>query len=82
LLREGKRGVAVIKPKANSVEQQLVNRGVKQAFVSLRQSANEPFFSNGTSLRLFDHSSHVTSKNWYKVLDAVYFIKTMEPVRD
>ncbi|MCZ8355371.1 MAG: erythromycin esterase family protein [Cyclobacteriaceae bacterium] len=82
LLREGKRGVAVIKPKANSLEQQLVNRGVKQAFVSLRQSANEPFFSNGTSLRLFDHSSHVTSKNWYKVLDAVYFIKTMEPVRD
>ncbi|MCA6381758.1 MAG: erythromycin esterase family protein [Cytophagales bacterium] len=82
LIREGKKGVAVKKPEANSLEHQLSNRGVNQAFVSLRQSLNEPFFSNGTSLRLFDHSSHVTSKNWHQVLDAVYFIKTMQPLRD
>ncbi|MFO0433922.1 MAG: erythromycin esterase family protein, partial [Sphingobacteriaceae bacterium] len=81
LIREGKKGVAVKKPEANSLEHQLANRGVKQAFVSLRQSINEPFFSNGTSLRLFDHSSYVTSKSWHKVLDAVYFIKTMQPLR-
>lgn len=82
LLRKGKKGVAVKKPEANSLEHQLANRGVKQAFISLRQSLNEPFFSNGTSLRLFDHNSYVTSKKWHKVLDAVYFIKTMEPLRD
>lgn len=82
LLRKGKKGVGVKKPEANSLEHQLANRGVKQAFVSLRQSLNEPFFSNGTSLRLFDHNSYVTSKKWHKVLDAVYFIKTMEPLRD
>ena len=82
LLREGKKGVAVKKPEANSLEHQLANRGIKQAFVSLRQSINEPFFSNGTSLRLFDHSSNATSQNWYKVLDAVYFIQTMKPLRD
>ncbi|MFN7610049.1 MAG: erythromycin esterase family protein, partial [bacterium] len=51
LIREGKKGVAVKTPEANSLEHQLANRGVKQAFVSLRQSLNEPFFSNGTSLR-------------------------------
>lgn len=82
LLRKGKKGVAVKTPEANSLEHQLAKRGVKQAFVSLRQSLNEPFFSNGTSLRLFDHSSDVTSENWHQVLDAVYFIKTMEPLRD
>lgn len=82
LLGKGKKGVAVKTPEANSLEHQLANRGVKQAFVSLRQSLNEPFFSNGTSLRLFDHSSDVTSKNWHQVLDAVYFIKTMQPLRD
>ena len=81
LIREGKKGVAVKKPEANSLEHQLANRGVKQAFVSLRQSINEPFFSNGTSLRLFDHGSNATSKNWHKVLDVVYFIKTMQPLR-
>jgi erythromycin esterase-like protein len=82
LLRDGKKSVAVIKPEANSLEHQLANKGIKQAFVSLRQSINEPFFSNGTSLRLFDHSSNATSQNWYKVLDAVYFIQTMKPLRD
>ena len=80
--REGKKGRAVTPPGANSLEYQLANRGIEQAFVSLRHSANEPFFSNGTSLRLFGHSSNATSKNWHKVLDAVYFIKTMQPVRD
>jgi erythromycin esterase len=82
LLTKGKKGVAVKTPEANSLEFQLANRGVKNAFVSLRQSLNEPFFSNGTSLRLFDHDSYVTSKNWHKVLDAVYFIKTMEPLKN
>jgi erythromycin esterase len=82
LPREGKKGRAVIPPDVNSLEYQLANRGAEQAFVSLRQSANEPFFSNGTSLRLFDHSSNATSRNWHEVLDAVYFIKIMEPVRD
>ena len=80
LLREGKKGVVVKKPEENSLESQLANKGVKQAFVPLRKSINEPFFSNGTSLRLFDHSSYVTSKSWHKVLDAVYFINTMQPV--
>lgn len=80
--REGKKGRAVTPPGANSLEYQLANRGIEQAFVSLRHSANEPFFSNGTSLRLFDHSSNATSQNWHEVLDAVYFIKTMESLRD
>lgn len=75
--REGKKGRAVTPPGANSLEYQLANRGIEQAFVSLRHSANEPFFSNGASLRLFDHSSNATSRNWHEVLDAVYFIKTM-----
>lgn len=80
--REGKKGRAVTPPGANSLEYQLANRGIEQVFVSLRHSANKPFFSNGTSLRLFDHSSNATSKNWHEVLDAVYFIKTMESLRD
>jgi erythromycin esterase len=82
LPREGKKGRAVTLPGVNSLEYQLANRAAEQAFVSLRQSADEPFFSNGTSLRLFGHSSNATSKNWHKVLDAVYFIKTMQPLGD
>ncbi|MFO0478656.1 MAG: hypothetical protein ACK50L_07790 [Bacteroidota bacterium] len=37
------------------------------------------FLNEGGVLRLFDHQSAASSKQWDKILDAVFFIKTMKP---
>jgi erythromycin esterase-like protein len=74
-----KKGTPVKSPNENSLEFQLASRGIENAFVTLENSGNESFFSQATVIRLFDHQSAVSSKQWDKILDAVFFIKTMTP---
>jgi erythromycin esterase len=79
LVDQSKKGTPVKPPNENSLEFQLASRGIENAFVTLENSGNELFFSQGTVLRLFDHQSAANSKQWGKILDAVFFIKTMTP---
>jgi hypothetical protein len=37
------------------------------------------FLNERAVLMLFDHQSAASSKQWGKILDAVFFIKTMKP---
>ena len=79
LVDQNKKGTPVKSPHENSLEFQLASRGIENAFITLENSGNESFFSQGTVLRLFDHQSAASSKQWDKILDAVFFIKTMKP---
>ena len=79
LVDQSKKATPVKSPNENSLEFQLASRGIENAFVTLENSGNESFFSQGTVLRLFDHQSAASSKQWGKILDAVFFIKTMTP---
>lgn len=76
---QSKKGTPVKLPNEKSLEFQLASRGIENAFVTLEQSGNGLFFSQGAILRLFDHQSAASSKQWGKILDAVFFIKTMKP---
>jgi erythromycin esterase-like protein/membrane protease YdiL (CAAX protease family) len=76
---QSKKGTHVKSPNENSLEFQLASRGIENAFITLENSGNESFFSQGTVLRLFDHQSAASSIQWGKILDAVFFIKTMTP---
>jgi erythromycin esterase-like protein/membrane protease YdiL (CAAX protease family) len=79
IVDKNKKGIPVKSPSENSLEFQLASRRIENAFVTLENSGNELFFSQGTVLRLFDHQSAASSKQWDKILDAVFFIKTMKP---
>ncbi|MEM8523481.1 MAG: erythromycin esterase family protein [Bacteroidota bacterium] len=63
-----------------SLEYQLHQKDHDWAFVSLKNVAQNPFWSDNPSIRLFDYKSDVESNHWAEVLDAVVFINTMEPV--
>ncbi|MCI5058084.1 MAG: erythromycin esterase family protein, partial [Flavobacteriales bacterium] len=82
LVKPNKKGTSVKSPSQNSLEFQLASKGIAQGFVPLARAENEPFFSEGTSLRLFDHQSAATSKNWSSIIDAVVFIKTVSPAQE
>ena len=82
LVDQNKKGTPVKSPNENSLEFQLVSKGIENAFVTLAKSGNESFFSRGPVLRLFDHQSSASSKQWDKILDAVFFIKTMKPAEE
>jgi erythromycin esterase-like protein len=82
LVDQSKKATPVKSPNENSLEFQLASRGIENALITLENSKNESFFSQGTVIRLFDHQSAVSSKQWDKILDAVFFIKTMKPAEN
>ncbi len=82
LVSENEEGKATKSPGENSLEYQLANQGIAQAFVSMKSSAAEPFFNEGAVIRMLDHKSATSSKQWSKILDGVFFIRTMKPATE
>ena len=82
LVDQNKKGTPVKSPNENSLEFQLASRGIDNAFITLAKSGNKSFFSQGPVLRLFDHHSAASSKQWDKIIDAVFFIQTMKPAEE
>jgi erythromycin esterase len=65
---------------SNSVEHQLNSRNYEQAFLPLNTTKNDAFWSNYPSLRLYDYETDLQSNDWSEIVDAVFFIRTMEPI--
>ncbi|MEL6535460.1 MAG: erythromycin esterase family protein [Bacteroidota bacterium] len=77
---EGKKASPVVQPDKNSLEYALVTQEYTQAFVSLQNAPRNDFWAGEPTIRLFDYETNTKSSHWHKVLDGVYFIKTMTPV--
>ena len=71
-----------IKPaKDNSLEKKLSDHDLENGLLVLNGNLRKPDWWQDISIRLFSYESSVTCKDWSNVLDAVFFIKEMEPVR-
>lgn len=77
----GKEGQAVPPPVVNSLEAELLDEPFAQAFVPLRAASDAPeFWDYGPHLNLFYYDLGIASKQWPEVLDAVIYLRDMEPV--
>lgn len=79
ILDKNKKRTPAKSPSENSLEFQLASKEMENSIVTLEKPENESFFRQGAVLRLFDHESAARSKQWDKILDAVFFLKTMTP---
>ena len=72
-----------IKPaSANSIEKYLLDNGKKDGLLILKDyDQNDDLVNKNITMRLFSYSSSVASKDWSKVLDAVFFIDEMKPIQ-
>ena len=74
-------GKKVSEPYENSLEMALTDLPYEQAFIPLH-AADEAtdFWDYGPHINLFSYKFGVASQNWPQVIDAVIYVKEMEPV--
>jgi erythromycin esterase-like protein len=77
----GEQGDEVPTPVENSLEAQLLKTDLDNVFISLRHTKSAPeFWEFGPHLNLFYYDIGYASKQWNNVLDALVYIRDMEPI--
>lgn len=67
--------------KEGSLEKRLVDKGFDNGILLLNTPQKKPdWWYQSPTIRLFTYNSATACKDWSKVLDAVFFIRKMEPV--
>ena len=83
MVKDTTKGSKIEPAKEGSLEKKLFDYKAENGIITLNTTDKKPdWFHNNLSIRLFRYESNTACNDWSKVLDAVFFIKEMKPIRD
>ena len=83
MVKDTTKGSSIEPAKEGSFEKKVYDFKPENGIITLNTTDKKPdWFHNNLSMRLFRYESNTVCNDWSKVLNAVFFIKEMKPIKD